>query len=135
MPTRRRGGICLHGHRLSCAAKHTRDDTRLGEPLCPECYDYTGAVLFNACVPELWRRFAITLRRALARQAGLTGKAFATAWGELIHPDTGVIAHDRPHQRAQRSAGRGEAGRSAPACPVASEATMRHPVWLHRMTE
>jgi hypothetical protein len=32
-------------------------------------------VLFNACAPELWRRFTITLRRILARQAGLTGKA------------------------------------------------------------
>ena len=27
--------------------------------------------------PELWRRFTITLRRTLARQAGLTGKALA----------------------------------------------------------
>jgi len=33
--------------------------------------------LFNACAPELWRRFTITLRRSLARQAGLTGKALA----------------------------------------------------------
>ena len=50
---------------------------RLGEPLCPDCYDYTGSVLFNACAPELWRRFTITLRRTLARQAGLTNKALA----------------------------------------------------------
>jgi hypothetical protein len=49
----------------------------LGEPLCPDCYDYTGAVLFNACAPELWRRFTIALRRTLARQAGLTNKALA----------------------------------------------------------
>ena len=49
--------------------RHARDDPRLGEPLCPDCYDYTGSVLFNACAPELWRRFTITLRRALARQA------------------------------------------------------------------
>jgi hypothetical protein len=34
-------------------------------------------VLFNACAPELWRRFTITLRRALARQAGLTNKELA----------------------------------------------------------
>jgi hypothetical protein len=34
-------------------------------------------VLFNACAPELWRRFTITLRRSLARQAGLTNKALA----------------------------------------------------------
>lgn len=43
----------------------------------PGCYDYTGAVLFNACAPELWRRFTIALRRALARRAGLTNKALA----------------------------------------------------------
>jgi hypothetical protein len=49
----------------------------LGEPLCPDCYDYTGGVLFNACAPELWRRFTIALRRTLARQAGLTHKALA----------------------------------------------------------
>jgi hypothetical protein len=60
---------------LSCGEKHAREDDRLGEPLCPDCYDYAGAVLFNACAPELWRRFTITLRRTLARQAGLTGKA------------------------------------------------------------
>jgi hypothetical protein len=36
---------CPHGIRLSCSEKHTR---RLGEPLCPDCYDYSGAVLFNA---------------------------------------------------------------------------------------
>ena len=35
-------------------------------------------MLFNACAPELWRRFTITLRRTLARRAGLTGKALAT---------------------------------------------------------
>jgi hypothetical protein len=74
---RRRGRICPHGRRLSCGVKHARDDPQLGEPLCPDCYDYTGAVLFNASAPELWRRFTITLRRALARQAGLTNKALA----------------------------------------------------------
>jgi hypothetical protein len=45
---------------MSCATRHSRDDILLGEPLCPDCYDYTGSVLFNACAPELWRRFAIT---------------------------------------------------------------------------
>jgi hypothetical protein len=62
---------------MSCGEKHARDDPRLGEPLCPDCYDYTGSVLFNACAPELWRRFTITLRRMIARQAGLTNKALA----------------------------------------------------------
>lgn len=74
---RRKDTTCPHGIRLSCSDKHARDDHRLGEPLCPDCYDYAGAVLFNAGAPELWRRFTITLRRTLARQAGLTGQAFA----------------------------------------------------------
>ena len=74
---RRHGGTCPHGNRLSCPDRHARDDARLGEPLCPDCYDYTSAVLFNACAPELWRRFTITLRRTLARRAGLSGKALA----------------------------------------------------------
>jgi len=117
VPPRRSGRTCRHGRCLSCAEKHACDDTRLGEPLCPDCYDYTGAVLFNACAPELWRRFAITLRRSLARQAGLTNKAlaalrehhrqqaeerlaagsawndtgglvFTSRWGEPLYPDT-----------------------------------------------
>jgi hypothetical protein len=62
---------------MSCGEIHDRDDLRLGEPLCADCYDYTGTVLFNAYAPELWRRFTMTLRRALARQAGLTNKALA----------------------------------------------------------
>ena len=74
---RRAAGTCPHGALMSCRDKHTPDDDRLGEPLCADCYDYAGSVLFNACAPELWRRFAITLRRTLARQAGLTNQAFA----------------------------------------------------------
>ncbi len=74
---RRRGQICPHGYRLSCPDRHDRNDVRLGEPLCPDCYDYTGAVLFNACAPELRRRFTITLHRTLARRAGLSSKQLA----------------------------------------------------------
>jgi hypothetical protein len=39
----------------------------LGQPLCPECFDYDGAVLWNAVAPELWRRTTIAIRRQLAR--------------------------------------------------------------------
>jgi acetyltransferase-like isoleucine patch superfamily enzyme len=35
-----------------------------GKPMCPDCYDYTGHVLFNALGPELWRRFTIYLPRS-----------------------------------------------------------------------
>jgi hypothetical protein len=71
---RRKQNICEHGRPVSCSQKHDRSDARLGEPLCSDCYDYTGTVLFNACAPELWRRFTIALHRALARHAGITAK-------------------------------------------------------------
>jgi hypothetical protein len=74
---RRKASTCPHGQPMSCTRQHSRDDARLGVPLCAECYDYTGTVLFNACAPELWRRFTITLHRALARQAGMTVKAMS----------------------------------------------------------
>ncbi len=74
---RRDGGTCPHGRPVSCTERHGTDDPRPGEPLCPGCYDYAGSVLFNACAPELWRRFTITLRRTLARLAGKTQAAFS----------------------------------------------------------
>jgi hypothetical protein len=69
---RRDAGSCPHGRVMSCTARHAADEACLGEPLCPECYDYTGSVLFNATSPELWRRFTLALRRRLAKSAGLT---------------------------------------------------------------
>ncbi|MCP2340398.1 hypothetical protein FHU30_005773 [Actinomadura rupiterrae] len=61
---------------MSCTAKHSADDSRLGAPLCPDCYDYSGSVLFNALAPELWRRYTLALRRYVVRAAGLTLKEF-----------------------------------------------------------
>jgi hypothetical protein len=63
---------CPHGRDLSCPRIHRENDHRLGTPMCPDCYDYPGHVVFNALVPELWRRFTIYLPRQLARLAGIT---------------------------------------------------------------
>ncbi|WP_061290207.1 replication initiator [Herbidospora cretacea] len=68
---RRKAAPCPHDRLLSCTVRHAPDDHRLGEPLCPSCYDYTGSVLFNATAPELWRRFTEALRRRLAKTGGL----------------------------------------------------------------
>jgi hypothetical protein len=65
---------CPHGRDISCPRRHRDDDPRLGRPLCPACYDYAAAVLFNACAGSLWRRFTTYLPRHLARLAGLTQK-------------------------------------------------------------
>ncbi|MEU7863848.1 replication initiator [Nonomuraea sp. NPDC049141] len=72
---RRDAKTCPHGQVVSCTDRHSADDPRLGEPLCPDCYDYEGSVLFNAISPELWRRFTEALRRRFAKLSGLTLKA------------------------------------------------------------
>ncbi|MBB5080690.1 replication initiator [Nonomuraea endophytica] len=71
---RRKAETCPHGRVMSCTAKHSLDDSCLGEPLCSDCYDYTGSVLFNALAPTLWKRFADSLRRHLAKLGGLALK-------------------------------------------------------------
>ncbi len=65
---------CPHGRDISCPVRHLDGDPRLGQPLCPDCYDYTGHILFNACGPDLWRRFIVYLPRQLARLARITHK-------------------------------------------------------------
>jgi hypothetical protein len=67
----RQGARCPHGLRDGCWHRHDDDDPRLGEPLCPDCYDAQAQVLWNALAPELWRRTSIALHRALGRLAGL----------------------------------------------------------------
>ncbi|WP_433419725.1 replication initiator [Microtetraspora malaysiensis] len=69
---RRDATRCPHGRILTCTTRHGADEECLGEPLCPDCYDYTGSVLFNATAPLLWKRFAEALRRHLAKSGGLT---------------------------------------------------------------
>ncbi|MEZ0492365.1 replication initiator [Kineococcus sp. TBRC 1896] len=66
--------VCEHGNPAGCRAVHAEGDRRLGQPLCAECYDYTGHVVWQWWSPELWRRFTIALRRALAAFLGLTQK-------------------------------------------------------------
>ncbi|TCK27117.1 replication initiator [Pseudonocardia endophytica] len=75
----------VHSRRLSararvvpcgCGEKHREHDTRLGTPIDPDGYDYTGAVLWQAHAGALWNRFVIALRRALAGMLGVRVRDF-----------------------------------------------------------
>jgi len=70
---RRKASYCPHGRRLSCGQRHKQNEVCLGRPLCPECYDYNAAVIWNAHAPELWRRTVIALRRHLDKLAKARG--------------------------------------------------------------
>jgi hypothetical protein len=63
-------GRCPHGRPRSCLSRHGERDDLVGTPICPDCYDHEGAVLFNANAGELWRRVTIYSRRNLAYLLG-----------------------------------------------------------------
>ena len=65
---------CPHGRPVSCGLRHSPEDPRVGRPMCPDCYDYESAVVFNAGAPKLWQRFLTYLPRHLARAAGIRVK-------------------------------------------------------------
>ena len=72
---RRERPVCPHGRAASCGERHSFNDPLVGEPLCPKCFDYPGAILFNAQVSTLWNATRIAAVRRLAHRATMTEKA------------------------------------------------------------
>ncbi|MFD1934287.1 replication initiator [Nonomuraea mangrovi] len=69
---RRDHPICPHGRSEGCGRRHELDDPQVGQPLCVDCYDYIGAVLWNAHAGALWREFTKAMPSVLARLLGIT---------------------------------------------------------------
>ena len=67
--------LCEHGRPTVCHARHSGGDgdgdELLGQPLCRDCDDYETHLVWQWWAPELWRRFTIDLRRALAKHVGV----------------------------------------------------------------
>ena len=126
-PCAPRRGRCPHGVRLGCGHRHRPDDPLLGQPLCPGCFDYAGAVLWNASVGELWRRTTIAIQRQLARLAGLPVRQLAQRGPARLHPRR-RIPGPRPGPRPRRPAsGRGTLPRAAGRVPAAARDVHRGP--------
>ena len=68
---RENGPTCRHGRSRTCRDRHLNDSPELGRPLCVECFDYEGAVLWNAHASKLWNNTVQTIRRTLAEVGGL----------------------------------------------------------------
>jgi hypothetical protein len=64
--------VCEHGRPVGCERRHPPGARVVGQPLCPDCYDYAGHVLWHAHVGELWARTVRAIRRRLASAAGIT---------------------------------------------------------------
>ena len=69
---------CAHGRARFCAHRHTSDDPLLGRPICDECFDYEGAVLWNAHASRLWNNTIQLIRRSLAEAGGLAQANLST---------------------------------------------------------
>jgi len=76
---RRRRGTCEHGRALGCGIRHGADDRALGEPICPRCFDYGRAVVWNSLAPALWKATRDALESAVASAAGLAVSALRRA--------------------------------------------------------
>ena len=63
---------CEHGVSLRCLERHSEGDPRIGQAICPDCYDYEAAALWNANLGALWRRTITYLPRELAALRGLS---------------------------------------------------------------
>jgi hypothetical protein len=61
---------------MLCTARHDDDDPVLGAPICAACFDYEGAVLWNATASALWHRTIIRLRQGLSASQGLPHRSF-----------------------------------------------------------
>jgi hypothetical protein len=72
---RRDAGTCPHGRPRACYRRHSPGDPCLGEPLCPDCYDYPAHVVWNAAATELWRRTKQDIERHLEQLACQRGYA------------------------------------------------------------
>ncbi|MGW7006819.1 replication initiator [Streptomyces sp. NPDC054933] len=73
---RRDGGVCEHGRPVGCGLLHADTDPALGQPLCRDCYDYVGHVLWHAMAGTLWNRWTHAVRRHLATSAGIRQSHF-----------------------------------------------------------
>ncbi len=63
---------CEHGIPMRCLERHAEGDPRIGGALCPGCYDYEAAALWNASLGALWRRTITSLPRELAALSRLS---------------------------------------------------------------
>jgi hypothetical protein len=67
--------VCTHGRAGVCRIRHEEGDSELGRPLCEQCFDYEGAVLWNAHAAKLWNNTIQAIRRSLAEAGGLNQRS------------------------------------------------------------
>jgi hypothetical protein len=104
---RRDSATCEHGRAASCFTRHLRDDPKLGQSLCPDCYDYRSHVVWNNQVGELWRRTKQAIERRLgqlARRRGVPPIRVPCGDGKTRLVDPVRVAHGKAAEYQARGA-------------------------------
>jgi hypothetical protein len=107
---------------MRCTARHKTTDPALGTPICLDCYDYAGQVVWNHEASELWRRTIQEFDRELGRLGKRLGTTLRRQYHKVYefqirgvihyhavirldgyHPDCpgAIVAPDRTVTRAQ----------------------------------
>jgi hypothetical protein len=84
---------CRHGRVMTCPHRHTDNSPCLGQPLCPQCYDYDHHVVWNAWAPELWRRTTITADRQLRSLERIHGVRLRLSYAKAAEYQTRGLIH------------------------------------------
>jgi hypothetical protein len=101
------GGVCGHGEPAVCWARHEPADPTLGRPLCLDCYDHAGQVVWNLFSGELWRRTKQAAERylaQLARRRGIRSVKTLTAAGTIRRIPPVRLAHGKAAEFQTRAA-------------------------------
>jgi Replication initiator protein, pSAM2 len=104
---RRDAATCRHGRPAACFTRHTQGDLRLGQPLCPDCYDYAAHVVWNNQAAELWRRTKQAIERYLgqvARRRGLPPIRVSRGDGKYRVVSPVRVAHGKAAEYQARGA-------------------------------
>jgi hypothetical protein len=104
---RRDAITCEHGRPAACFTRHHRDDPALGQPLCPDCYDYPAHVVWNNQAGELWRRTKQAIERRLgqlARRRGVPPIRVPCGNGKTRLIDPVRVAHGKAAEYQVRGA-------------------------------
>jgi hypothetical protein len=104
---RRNPGRCPHGRHDTCFTRHRPHDPRLGQPICPDCYDYPAHVVWNNQAGELWRRTKQAIERRLgqlARRRGIPPIRVPCGDGRYRLADPVRVAHGKAAEYQARGA-------------------------------
>ena len=104
---RRDAVTCEHGRPAACFTRHGHQDPELGQPLCPDCYDYAAHVVWNNSAGELWRRTKQAIERhlgQLARRRGVSPIRVPRGNGTYRLVDPVRVAHGKAAEYQARGA-------------------------------